>query len=136
MSHWKENVAALKQTNEELYGLILKAYNNGDYSDEGFCVETARDGSNILGIMDKERKVMLNSTYRPKEEAVKFAGKIQLTENSLTFFFGIGNGLILSEIMGKLNEEALVFLMSHRFLCFVMFWNSLIWRSFCLMKDC
>lgn len=122
MSHWKKNVAALKQTNEELYELILKAYNNGDYSDEGFCVETARDGSNILGIMDKERKVMLNSTYRPKEEAVKFAGKIQLTENSLTFFFGIGNGLILSEIMGKLNEEALVFLYEPSFslFCYVL----------------
>lgn len=122
MSHWEKNVAALKQTNEELYDMVLKAYEDGGYSFGDFFVETARDGLNILGMMVGERKLFLNSTYRPKEEAVKFAGKIQLTENSLTLFFGIGNGLILSEIMEKLNEEALVFLYEPSFslFCYVL----------------
>lgn len=110
MSHWEKNAAALKEMNAELYDKVLKEYENGDFSDVSFITEMARDGSDILGIMVDNRKVMLNSTYRPLEEAEKFTGKIQYTENSVTMFFGMGNGMILSEIMDKMNAEALVFL--------------------------
>lgn len=106
MSFWKKNIEALKKRDEDMF-VSIQEYRTQMSGDEiDIFVEQARDGSDILGIVQDERRVRLNSTYRPREEAVKFAGKIQLTDNSITVLFGLGNGQIAAEIANKLNEEA------------------------------
>lgn len=122
MSYWNENFAALKEKEEALSDKLLEVHSNLKEIEAKFVVEQARDASNILGVWQDGKKTMLNSTYRPNEEAVKYAGKIQLTENSITFFVGLGNGAIVSEILKKLNEESNVLLYeaSSELFCYVM----------------
>ena len=106
MSFWQKNMDALCVRDNDFYHKIMEEYEKREKESERFVVEQARDGSDILGIMIDGRKVMLNSTYRPEEEAKKYVGKILLTENSITILFGLGNGKIVSEIQNKINEEA------------------------------
>lgn len=122
MSVWEKNLKAVEKKDKELAEKVQKFYESQEKENWNYTIEAARDGSEILGVFSEERKVMLNSTYRPIEEAKKYAGKIQLTENSITLFFGLGNGIILSEILEKLNKEAklLIYEPSADLFCFVM----------------
>ena len=106
MSFWEKNLEAIKQHDNDLYGKLVKRTETLDRNHPDYVVEQARDGSAILGVMKDGRKVMLNSTYRPVDEAEKFVGKIQFTENSITVLVGLGNGQIVSQICNKINEEA------------------------------
>ena len=76
MSFWDKNMEALKQRDKDLYLKLQPHIEQRRETEYEFVTEQARDGSDILGIVKENRKVMLNSTYRPEEEAVKFAGKI------------------------------------------------------------
>lgn len=122
MSFLESNLAVLETENPYLHNKITEFMQSPDYTKEGFVVEQARDASDIIGVIRDGKKIMLNSTYRPEEEAKKFAGKICLTENSITVFMGMGNGIILTEIGKKLNKEAslLVYEPSAELFCFVL----------------
>lgn len=122
MSFLESNLAVLETENLYLYNKITEFMHSPDYTEDGLVIEQARDASDIIGVIRDGRKIMLNSTYRPEEEAKKFAGKICLTENSITVFMGIGNGIILTEISNKLNKEAnlLVYEPSAELFCFVL----------------
>lgn len=109
MSFWDKNLEAIKEKDCDMFNKIQE-HGSIEKNGQQFIIEQARDGSDILGITAEGRKVMLNSTYRPKDEAVKFAGKIELTENSITVLVGLGNGLVVSEILNKLNKEATLFI--------------------------
>lgn len=106
MSFWDMNIEALRQRDADMYVNLQKHVEEREATEHQFVLEQARDGSNILGVVKDGRKIMMNSTYRPKEEAIKFSEKIKLTDNSITVLFGLGNGTIVSEIASKLNEEA------------------------------
>lgn len=106
MSFWEKNLEAIKEHDNDLYIKLEQRLAQIDRNHPDYVVEQARDGSNILGVIRDGRKVMLNSTYRPVDEAEKFVGKIQFTENSITVLVGLGNGQIVSEIRNKINEEA------------------------------
>ncbi|MDD6070249.1 MAG: DUF115 domain-containing protein [Clostridiales bacterium] len=122
MSFLENNLVALEEEHPYLHKKITDYMQSpGDIKDS-FVVEQAKDATNIIGIIRDGRKIMLNSTYRPEEEAKKYAGKICLTENSITVFMGMGNGIILTEIGKKLNKEAslLVYEPSAELFCFVL----------------
>ena len=106
MSFWDKNMKALEHRDHDLYQDILEQVDQVLPKQYELVTEQARDGSDILGIVQEGRKIMLNSTYKPEEEAIKFAGKIQLKDNSITVLFGLGNGKIVTEVAKKLNEEA------------------------------
>lgn len=109
MSFWDKNIEVIKEKDNDMFRKIQER-ENIEQDGSQFIMEQARDGSDILGILEEGRKVMLNSTYRPKDEAVKFAGKIELTENSITVLMGLGNGIVVSEVLNKLNKEAMLFI--------------------------
>lgn len=109
MSFWDKNLEVIKEKDCDMFNKIQE-HENIEKNGGQFIIEQARDGSDILGISEDGHKVMLNSTYRPKDEAVKFAGKIELTENSITVLVGLGNGIVVSEILNKLNKEATLFI--------------------------
>lgn len=122
MSFLESNLTVLETEYPYLHNKITEFMQSPDYTEEGLVIEQARDASDIIGVIRDGRKIMLNSTYRPEEEAKKFAGKICLTENSITVFMGMGNGVILTEIGKKLNKEAslLVYEPSAELFCFVL----------------
>lgn len=108
MSFWKKNLEAIKEYDNDLYVKLEERDSQIDRNHPDYVMEQARDGSAILGVMKDDRKIMLNSTYRPADEAEKFVGKIRFTENSITVLVGLGNGQIVSQIRDKINEEAML----------------------------
>ena len=107
MSYWEKNMDALRVRDEDFYHKIMECKEKQqDDTGDSYVVEQARDGSDILGLIRDGKKIMLNSTYRPEEEANKYVGKIFLTENSITILFGLGNGQIVSKVQEKINKEA------------------------------
>ncbi len=122
MSYWEKNVSLLCEKDEKLYQEILKYHENWVEEESGYGIEQARDGSDILVLCQDGKKVAFNSTYRPLEEAAKYVKKIQLTDNSILVFFGLGNGILLSQILDKLNEESLLILSepSPSLFCYVL----------------
>lgn len=108
MSYWEQNMEVLQKRDVDFYHKVKECLEQEEYCYDDFIMEQARDGSDILGIMRDGKKVMLNSTYRPEEEAKKYVGKILLTENSITVLYGLGNGQIVSQIQKKINKEAML----------------------------
>ena len=82
MPFLENNLTVLEAEHPYLYKKITDYMQSPDYTEDGFVVEQAKDETDIMGIVRDDKKIMLNSTYRPSEEAKKFAGKICLTENS------------------------------------------------------
>ncbi|MDE6433362.1 MAG: DUF115 domain-containing protein [Lachnospiraceae bacterium] len=104
---WLEKNLKCLENEEELDYHKLYDFAKSWKTEEAECFTAgAKDGSIILGVFREEKQIMLNSTYRPMQEAEKFAKKIQLTDNSIIAFMGIGNGIIVKAIAEQLNEEA------------------------------
>ena len=105
----EKNIEAIKKTNEKLYAKLMKIAD--DYRPElEVIVEDARDGSQIISVINDGKKVPLNSTYRPKAEAEKFVQKYnELVPASVLIFLGMGNGIVLKELLQKLHSDNLVF---------------------------
>lgn len=66
----------------------------------------ARDGSLIVKISKDEKDYYLNSQYRPKEEAVKFANQYhKLIDYSVMMMLGLSNGIVAKEIIDQQEEN-------------------------------
>ena len=62
----------------------------------------AKDGTPILQIEKDEKVSCLNSTYNPTNEVELYCKQFdQLTENTILFIFGFGNGLFKDKILEK-----------------------------------
>lgn len=107
MDWLEKNLQCIENESELDYYKLYEFVKDWKAEDERYFVDTAKDGSTILGMHGEEKDIMLNSTYRPAQEAEKFTKKVQLTDNSIIAFMGIGNGIIVKELADQLNEEAL-----------------------------
>lgn len=108
MDWLEKNLKCLENEEELDYNKLYDFAKSWETEETECFASEARDGSIILGVFREEKQVMLNSTYRPVQEAEKFAKKIQLTDNSVIAFMGIGNGIIVKALADQLNEEALL----------------------------
>ncbi len=107
MDWLNKNIQCIENESELDYNKLCDFVRTWTVEDEGYFIDTARDGSTILGTHREEKNIMLNSTYKPVQEAEKFVKKIELTDNSIVAFMGLGNGIIVKELAKQLNEEAL-----------------------------
>lgn len=103
----EKNLQCIENESELDYNKLYDFLKTWTAEDEEYFIDTARDGSTILGMHREEKDIMLNSTYKPMQEAEKFVKKVQLTDNSIIAFMGLGNGIIVKELADQLNEEAL-----------------------------
>lgn len=108
MDWLEKNLQCIENESELDYYKLYEFVKDWKAEEERYFIDTAKDGSTILGVHGEEKKIMLNSTYKPVQEAEKFAKKVQLTDNSIIAFMGLGNGIIVKELAGQLNEEALL----------------------------
>lgn len=121
---WLEKNLECLQNREGLdYDIVYDYIKTKDVEDTEYFVDVARDGNPILGVHRPDKNIMLNSTYKPLQEAEKFAKKIVLRDNAILAFMGIGNGNILAELARNLNEEAqlLVYEPSKELFAFAMY---------------
>lgn len=123
MSFYSDNLEVLKVHNSSLYkGLekYTKISDDGKVTlsvpkedDRAFWdmmeqVEAvhARDESLIVKVEKEGKAYYLNSQYRPKEEAVKFANQYQeLIDYSVMMMLGFSNGVVAREICNQQQEN-------------------------------
>lgn len=122
MAWLERNLECLQGRDGLDYDKLCDYVNAWDSEDCGYFTDCSRDGNPILGIHTDEKDVMLNSTYKPVQEAEKFAKKVQMTRNSIIVFMGIGNGEVVKAVADCLNEEAqlLIYEPSKELFAFVM----------------
>lgn len=70
-------------------------------------LQLAKDGTEIFELVSKEKRYLLNSTYRPEVEAEKFAKQYaDISEGSVLIVFGFGNGIFAKEIAKQCKNKA------------------------------
>lgn len=117
MGYLENNIEAMKQYNERLYERASEMVKR-DCSD---CigVEKAKNGEDIIVVAKDEKKVCLNSTYDPQYEAERFANKFKdLVDNSLLLFFGMGNGVIMRQILKTVPKNSIIIIYEPDFFVF------------------
>ncbi len=106
----EKNIQAIEKKNSKLYQRLMEIEKTYVPQREVY-IEDARDGSKIISVMDGEKKVSLNSTYRPQGEAEKFVQKYNdMVNRAILVFFGLGNGIIIEELLKKLYDDNLLFI--------------------------
>lgn len=123
MSLYQKNLESLKVHNRSLYEGIRKntiCGEDGEYrlsipqeeereSWKKVCqVEAAyaRNGDEIVKVMGEEKEYYLNSQYRPKEEAEKFANQYgNLIDYSVMMMLGFGNGEVARELIKQQQDN-------------------------------
>ncbi|MBE5941173.1 MAG: motility associated factor glycosyltransferase family protein [Lachnospiraceae bacterium] len=106
----EKNIEAIKIKNKKLYENLIKL--DGVPSSElEVMIEDAKDGSQIISVVKDDKKTPLNSTYRPRGEAEKFVQKYdELVSGAILVFLGLGNGIVLEELLKKTQEDNAIFI--------------------------
>lgn len=106
----EKNLHAIEKKSKKLYRELMEL-DNAYTPEREVLIEEARDGSNIISVMNENKKVSLNSTYRPRGEAEKFVQKYNdLVDNAILIFLGLGNGVVVEELLTKIHEGNIVFI--------------------------
>lgn len=105
MSFWDENISALGMYHEKLQKKISLLKEEG-YS-EFVKEDDARDGNKYLVLNVNGADQVMNSRFRPIQEACTYANQFDgLKDYSVSIFFGFGNGLFPREIVKKGTEKS------------------------------
>lgn len=89
---------------------LLKAIeNNETFSDNKLdSVDSiiTKDGNKAVVVEYKSKAYRLNSSYRPIEEAKRWADNYKITNiNTVINMFGLGNGMFAQALMAKMNDS-------------------------------
>lgn len=111
MEYLEKNLAILQEFRPDCYQMIQKVLEEKEYSFDNLETVETRDGNQALVIKRDDNQVRLNSTYRPLQEAKKWADQYEFRNMSITvLMFGIGNGFFVREMLSRLQEDAEVYL--------------------------
>ncbi len=110
MDYLKKNFEALREFRPDFFERIKDQYGE-EYSEEGIEELDTRDGHKALCIERNGEKVRLNSLFHPIQEAEKWADQYNYQNLRIpVFMFGMGNGIFLRELLKRLKDDAVVFL--------------------------
>lgn len=105
MGYFQENLTILKEYQPEIYSYFVNTFNSTcakDIVSNG----VAKDGNGILQIEHNGEVIAMNSTYRPFQEAERYAKQFdEVVDYSLIIVFGFGNGYYPREILKKGEEN-------------------------------
>lgn len=104
-SLFEKNIKALEERFPGLaYRIKNKMYELSD--DIIVQVEEARDFSQIFKVKKTKRVLYLNGKYGPKKEIEDFIAQMKpLNKKTTIFLFGIGDGIILKELLQNIDKE-------------------------------
>ena len=98
MSFWDKNIEALNKTQPVL---VKKLHEHKDDIPSSEAVHTiqAKDGNQALVLTVEGKDYVMNSRFRPIQEAVTYAEQFKdIKDYSVGIFFGFGNGMFAREI--------------------------------------
>lgn len=106
MSYWESNIEALKENNKRVYKYLTEFHTKQQKdSSLTFITENSRDAKLYTIIKKEQKEYRLNSSYRPEEEAKRWAEQFTWENGSLIRMFGFGNGYFLKALLPKLKEK-------------------------------
>lgn len=110
MDYAKNNRSILQELRPKLYEKMIEKEKEQDFSFDQFEKIETRDGNWALCIKKDGKVNRMNSTYRPVQEAKKWADQFDFQNmNIIATLFGLGNGIFLEELLKRLDSDAKVF---------------------------
>ena len=107
----EKNLKCLEQARPFYYKKITEKLDKHEYNFEKFEYIETRDGNYALVVNDENGSHRLNSMYKPVKEAEKWAEQYNFKNLSVSVvMFGIGNGIFVNEMLGRLSDDGIVFL--------------------------
>lgn len=106
-----DNYSQLKRFRKGVYELYEENRQEAIEKDGVETVEVlpARDGNEILTAQRQGKTYRLNSSYRPLEEAKKWGRQYEINDiNAVYFMFGLGNGLFVKELTGRMKQDTVL----------------------------
>lgn len=106
MSYWESNIKALEKKNNRIYKYLTEFHTEKQRERNlSFITENSRDAKLYTIIKKEQKEYRLNSSYRPEEEAKRWAEQFTWDNGSLIRMFGFGNSYFLKALTIKLKEK-------------------------------
>lgn len=112
MEIYQNNIETLKKYRPDFLRLYEQTISKKEkYPCDEIKTQVAKDGSVILIVQRDGKNVRLNSPYRPKSEAEKWAEQFDCDNlNVNAILFGFGNGMFAQALLNRLKEDAKLFI--------------------------
>ena len=111
MDYFKQNMSVIEKARPSLYEALEKIFDSKVYSYSNIEEADTRDGNKALIIEKDNNKYRMNSIYKPLAETKKWAEQYEFGNiNVSVIMFGMGNGLFVKEMLGKLQSDAKVYI--------------------------
>lgn len=108
MDLYKNNMQWLERSQKDIFDFLMDESKQivSDSEKKDFRVFEAKDGEKGFSITKDEKVYRLNSAYRPKEEAKRWAKQYK-NENleQIVFMYGLGNGMLANELYRLLKDD-------------------------------
>lgn len=110
MDYAEKNRSILQELRPKLYEKMMEKEEEQSLSFESFDKIETRDGNWALCIKKDGKVNRMNSTYRPLQEAKKWAEQFNYQNmNIIAILYGLGNGVFLGEMLKHLDSDAKVY---------------------------
>lgn len=106
MKHYESNMKALELGQGKLYDVFIKNEHNEAFVNSVISKLEARDGSFAIIVTQEGQTIRLNSSYRPLEEARKWAEAYTFPNiNTVVEMYGLGNGYFCRELLKRMKSD-------------------------------
>ncbi|SHJ66614.1 motility associated factor glycosyltransferase family protein [Paramaledivibacter caminithermalis] len=99
---YKKNLEILKTKYPHIYERII----NEKESKIDVTVDESKDGNKYMIINSQNKKMYINSRYKPLDEARKWSGSIAIKEKSKIVLIGFGLGYRIKELISRLTSKS------------------------------
>jgi hypothetical protein len=106
MDYYNKNMACIKEYKPDLLKLIKDNKISSRIKLDDVISITTKDENKAIVVKYRTQEYRLNSSYRPIEEAKKWAKAYSVTDiNTVINMFGIGNGMFVQALMDKMDDS-------------------------------
>lgn len=107
MDYYNNNMECIKAYKPDLLKVIEKGKTLFGNRLEGIESISTKDGNKSVVVQYRSKKYRLNSSYRPIEEAKRWAKAYKITNiNTVINMFGLGNGMFSHALMDKMDDSS------------------------------
>jgi hypothetical protein len=107
MDYYNKNMACIKEHRPDLLKVIENKKLTLKNKLENINSISTKDGNKAIVVQYRSKEYRLNSSYRPIEEAKRWAKAYELTGiNTVINMFGLGNGIFAKALMDKMDDSS------------------------------
>lgn len=107
MDYYNLNMACIKEHRPDLLKAIEDKKISSNNKLESIISISTKDENKAIVVQYKSKEYRLNSSYRPIEEAKRWAKTYTITNiNTVINMFGLGNGMFVQALMDKMEDSS------------------------------